>query len=69
MKTNYPGVKNCTNLCEEMAVTDLSHDASRLTSKGAARMIFTLSFQTGTAVHFSKSAFDLGLLSISRLQG
>lgn len=55
-------------MCEVMAVTELSHGTPRLTSKGAARMIFTSSFQIGTAVHFSKSAFDLGLLSISRLQ-
>lgn len=51
-----------------MTVTDLSHDASRLTSEDAARKFSSLQLQNGAAVLFSKSAFDLGLLSISRLQ-
>lgn len=51
-----------------MTVTDLSHDASRLTSEDAARKISSLQLQNGAAVLFSKSAFVLGLLSIFRLQ-
>lgn len=68
MKASYHSIKNCTDLCGPVTVTDLSHSASRLTSQGAARKFFSLWLQTGTAVLFSKSAFDLGLLSASRPQ-